>query len=135
MAKAVRVTYLKAPLEDRPGALLAVAKDLKARNLGLMGIWGFSTREGKAELYVVPKNPDKIRKVWQDAMMLSEEGTGFLVKGADKTGALVKTLELLASAGINVTALQGIAAGGNYGSLIWVKPEDVERTAKALGAK
>ncbi|MEW6512299.1 MAG: hypothetical protein AB1428_15220 [Bacteroidota bacterium] len=135
MPKASRVTYFKARLEDKPGALLAVAKDLKTGNLGLVGIWAYSKEQGQADLYVVPKNPDKLRKAWKDAMLLSEEGTGFLVKGADKTGALVKTLESLATTGINIIALEAVAAGGKYGAFLWVKPEDVEKTATALGAK
>jgi hypothetical protein len=37
MAKAKLVTYFKSALEDKPGALLAVAKDLKSKNLGQRG--------------------------------------------------------------------------------------------------
>lgn len=133
MAKPQRATYFKANLEDKPGALLAVMKDLKAGNLGLTGLWGFATSPGNAELHVVAKNPDKLRDAWKSSGKLAEEGTGFWVKGADKTGVLVKTLEALANAGVNITAIDAIAVGGRYGSFIWVNPADVEKAAKALG--
>jgi len=135
MAKPQRVTYFKANLEDKPGALLAIMQDLKSKNLGLTGLWGFATQPGKAELYIVAKNPDKVRKAWQSAGLIAEEGTGFLLKGTDKTGVLVKNLQAIADAGVNIRAIDAIAVGGRYGSFVWVAPADVERAAHALGAK
>ncbi|MBI4428746.1 MAG: hypothetical protein HY562_06470 [Ignavibacteriales bacterium] len=135
MATPLRTTYFKANLEDKPGALLAVLKELKAKNLGLSGLWGFSTSEGKAELYVTAKNPDKIRAAWKSSGILAEEGTGFWVKGTDKTGALLGVLEAIARAGVNIIAIDAVAVSGKFGSFVWVKPEDVERAAKALGAR
>jgi hypothetical protein len=41
----------------------------------------------------------------------------------------------LAAAKINVTAIDAVCAGaGRYGAILWVKPPDVARAAKALGA-
>lgn len=133
MAKAQRAIYFKAALEDKPGALLAVMKELKAKNLGLTGLWGFATSPGNAELYVVAKNADKLRTAWQSSGMVKEEGTGFWIKGVDKTGVLVKTLEALAEAGINIMAIHAFAVSGHFGSFIWVSSADVEKAAKALG--
>ena len=135
MAKPQRVTCFKANLEDRPGALLAVLQGLKSKNIGLVGLWGYATEPGKADLWVVPKNPDKLRAAWSASGTLADERTAFLLKGADKTGALLKPLEALASAGVNMSAADGIAVSGNFGSLVWVGPADVEKAAQALGAK
>ncbi|MBI1808238.1 MAG: hypothetical protein HYR76_14465 [Ignavibacteria bacterium] len=135
MAKAQRVTYFKAHLNDRPGELLNVLKELKAKNVSLSGVWGFATAPGKAELYVVAKNPDKLRKVWQDAGILAEEKTAFMVKGADRTGALLPSLEALSNAGINIVTTDAIAVSGQFGSYIWVNDVDVSKAAEALGAK
>lgn len=135
MAKPRLVTYFKTSLEDRAGTLLGVAKDMKSKNLGLLALWGFGTQTGQGELYCIPKNPDKFRNAYKPSGMRMEEGSGFFVKGTDKTGALVKTLETIAKEGINIAAIHAIAAGGNYGSFIHVAPGDVERTAKALGVK
>lgn len=135
MAKTLRVTYLMANLEDRPGALLKVMRDLKAKNIGLTGLWGFGTSEGRAQLFVTAKNSDKVRSAWQASGILAEEGTGFFIKGADRTGALLKDLEALASAGVNIHAIDAVSVGGKFGSFVWVNSADVERAAKALGAK
>jgi hypothetical protein len=41
----------------------------------------------------------------------------------------------LADAGVNITALDAVAAGeGRYGAILWVKPAEVRKAAKALGA-
>jgi hypothetical protein len=135
MAKPRLVTFFKTSLEDRPGTLLAVAKEMKSKNLGLLALWGFGTQTGQGELYCIPKNPDKFRSAYKPSGMQMEEGSGFFLKGTDKTGALVKTLETIAKEGVNISAIQAIAAGGTYGSFIHVAPGDVERTAKLLGAK
>jgi len=135
MAKVVRGTYFKATLEDKPGALLKVMQDLKAKNIALSGLWGFGTSQGKAHLYAIPKNPEKLRNTWKASGLLAEEGTGFWIKGADRTGALNKSLEALASAGVNIGAIHAIAVGGQFGSFLWVSAENVNKAAQALGAR
>ena len=135
MASVRLVTYFKIPLEDKPGTVLAVAKDLKAKNLGLLAIYGYGTQPGQSELYCIPKNPDRFRAAFKSANPAFEEGTGLLLKGEDKTGALVKALESIASAGVSMGAMYAVAAGGKYGSFIRIAPADVEKAAKALGAK
>jgi hypothetical protein len=50
--------------------------------------------------------------------------------------ALHRHLQKLADAAINVTAADAVAAGqGRYGMILWVKPRDYTRAAKALGAR
>jgi prephenate dehydratase len=135
MAKVQRVKYFKANLENKPGALLKIVNELKAKNLGLSGLWGFATQPGKAELYVVPKNPDKLRALWSASGLLADEGIALWWKGADRTGALAKSLEALAAAGVNIESIDAVAVNGRFGSAIWVSPAEIETAAKALGAK
>lgn len=134
MAKAKRVAYFKAKIEDKPGALLALAKDLKAKNLGLIGLKGVG-QAGQGEILVIAKSPDKLRDAWKASGTLIEEGTAFFVSGADKTGALVASLDALGKAGVNIVATEAIAVGGKFGVILWVSPEDLDKTAQALGAK
>lgn len=135
MAKPKRVVYFKGRLEDKPGAGLAVAQSLKAKNIGMVALWGYETQPGEAEMYCIPKDPDKFRNFAKASGMAIEEGVGFYLKGADRTGALVRPLELIAKAGINVIAVHAMAAAGNFGAFVRVGPADVEKTAAALGVK
>ncbi len=135
MSKIQRVTFFKANLSDKPGMLLGIMQELKSKGVGLTCLWGFGKPDGNAELFVVAKNPDKLKNIWKSSGILAEEGTGFFIKGADRTGVLVKSLEALAGAGINIKAMNAVAVGGNYGSLIWIGTADIEKAAEVLGAK
>jgi hypothetical protein len=49
-------------------------------------------------------------------------------------GALADLLQKLANARINLTATDAVCAGaGRYGVILWVKPRDVKRAARAFG--
>ncbi len=135
MSKPVKLTYLKAHLDDRPGALLGVLKELKAKNLGLLALWAYGAPQEKTELYLIAKNPDKVKSSLQASGVFVDEGTGFWIKGTDKTGALLKPLETVANAGVNIAVTHALAVGGKFGSFFRVAPEDVEKMARALGVK
>jgi hypothetical protein len=135
MAKSLKLTYLKASLDDRPGALLDVLKNLKSKNLGLLAHWAYGAPQEKTELYLIAKNPEKVKNSLQASGVFVTEGVGFWINGTDKTGALLKPLEAVAEAGINIAASHALAVGGKFGSFFRVAPEDVEKMARALGSK
>ncbi|MBI4445792.1 MAG: hypothetical protein HY645_07765 [Acidobacteria bacterium] len=135
MAKIERVKYFKAGFEDRPGALLEVMQALKKSRVSLSGLWGFATQPGKADLYVVAKDPAKLKRTWKRTGMVLEEGEGFFVKGADRPGALLGVLKSLSEAGINIQALDAVAVGGSFGSFIWLDPGKVREASRVLGVK
>jgi hypothetical protein len=135
MAKAQRVIFMKVNLRDQPGVLLGVMQDLKSKKIALKSLWGFGKQDGGAELYAIAKDPEKLRNAWKSPDLPAEEGTGFFLKGTDTTGVLVKSLEALSHVNVNIRAINAIALSGKYGTIIWVDPADVEKTAQALGAK
>jgi hypothetical protein len=135
MAKPKRVTYFKTMLEDKPGAGLAFAQALKKGKINLAALWAYGTQTGQAEVYCIPKDVDKLRAFVKGAGMTTWDAVGFLLKGPDKTGALIDTLDALAKAGVNITAIHAIAAVGNFGAFVRVPDADVEKATAALGAK
>ena len=57
-----------------------------------------------------------------------------VIEGEDRAGALADYFAKLGDAKINVTVSSAIVAGaGRFGAILWVKPRDVKRAAKALG--
>ena len=131
---AKRVTYFKAKVEDKPGALLALLRNLKAKNIGLISLKGVGQGE-QGDILVVAKNPDDLRNEWKASGTLVEEGTAFFLTGADKTGALLTDFEAIVKAGVNIVAIEAVAAGTRYGTILWVAPSALEKTAQALGVK
>jgi hypothetical protein len=90
---------------------------------------------------VVPDKPGECAKVLSALaaktlkLKLSPRKSAFLLQGDDRVGAMTGTLEKLAGAKINVTAMDAVGSGdGRYGAIFWVKPEAVSRAAKLLGA-
>jgi prephenate dehydratase len=67
---------------------------------------------------------------------LGKKKTAFLVQGEDHVGALVRILEKLAKAKINMVAMDAVTGGSRrFGAIFWVRPKDVARTSRLLGAR
>lgn len=133
MAKVYKLSYFVANIKDEPGTLLKIMLDLRDKNVGLSGLWGFGARDGEGQLFVIAKDSAVLKEAWEDAGLLAEEGTGFFVTGQDRTGALIESLEHLVEAGINIHSIDAIAVGAVFGSFIWVDASDVEKASAALG--
>jgi prephenate dehydratase len=130
-----RVTYFSVDVEDRPGALADFCAALRDNKVNLKGLWGFGIGMGKAQIISVPQNPKQFQKATSAAGYAAKEGTAFYLTGADRVGALCKTLDLAKSAGMNLHALDALAIGGKFGAYIWGEENQAEALAKALGAK
>jgi len=135
MAKVQRVKFLKVNLQDQPGALLGLLQNLKSKNISLKALWGYGKQGAGADLFVIAKETDKIKNAWTGSGMGVEEGTAFFLKGTDTAGALVKSLQALANAKINIKAIHAVAVSGKYRSLVRVDTADEDKAAQALGAK
>jgi hypothetical protein len=107
---------------------------LKAAGINLLAFSGFPKGQ-RAQLDFIPADPAAFVKVAKRARWkLSAKKSGFLIQGEDRPGALADFMGKLADARINVTALDAVCAGaGRYGAILWVKPPDLKRAAKALG--
>ncbi len=134
MATAQKHTYFKALVEDKPGALLAIVKELKGLNIDLIGLKGVShARQG--DILLIPKNPDKLRAAWADSGKIVEEGTLFYLSGVNTVGALERSLDALARANVNLAAIEAESVGTRFGAFVWISPQDIDRASKALKAE
>lgn len=136
MADIIRkVTYFSIEVPNRAGAGTGLLTTLRDAGVNLLAFTGFPSGR-KAQVDFIPDNSAQLLNVARkNKWRLSPKKTAFLVQGPDRTGALTDTLEILAKAKINVTAMDAVCAGnGCYGAIFWVKPKDVNKTAKLLGA-
>jgi hypothetical protein len=131
-----RASYAYVTISDKPGEGARVLDAVRKAGVNLLAVHAFPAG-GSAQLDLVATDPAGLGKAVQTAgLKLSAAKTVFMIDGQDRPGACADTLAKLASAGINVTALTAVVAGGGrYGGLLWVKEPDVEKAAKALGAK
>jgi hypothetical protein len=88
----------------------------------------------RTQLTLFPEDPGKMKSEAQKAgMALDGPHRALLVQGDDELGALAVVHEKIYRSNVNVYASSAIADGaGKYGHIIYVRPEDHERAARAL---
>jgi hypothetical protein len=132
-----RVNYAYVMVPNRPGQGARITEQLRQAGVNLLAYTAFPTRGGKAQVDLVAEDMGAIRRIARkNGWRLSEARKGFLVQGEDRVGAVHGHLRKLADQKINITATDAVSAGkGRYAMLLWVKPKDYARAAKALGAR
>jgi hypothetical protein len=135
MADTIRlVDYFYIELSDRPGQGARALDVLQGAGVHLNAIHAFPAGR-RTQVDLVPSDPGAFKAA---AKMAKWKVTGpkkaFVIEGDDRVGALTDFFAKMADAKINVTATSAIVAGaGRFGAILWVKPRDVKRAAKALG--
>jgi hypothetical protein len=131
----INYTYVMVP--HRPGKGVAVLGPLREAGVNLLAFSAFPAGGGRAQVDLVTDDMPGLRRVARrNGWRLKSVKRGFLVQGDDKVGAVHRLLEKLAAAKVNAIAADAVTAGkGRYGMILWVKPRDVARAAKALGAR
>jgi len=137
MADRVRkVSYFKLAVPARAGQAARVLAPLREAGVDLLAFSGFP-RRGKAQIDLVTDQGAALRRVARrEGWRLAGPKRGLLVQGDDRVGAVHRHVQRLADARINVTAADAVAAGGGrFGLILWVKPGDFARAARALHAR
>jgi prephenate dehydratase len=130
-----KADYFYVEVANQAGAGAMYLKTLRDEGVNLLAFSGFP--EGrKAQIDFIPENTAAFRAAAKkNKWKLSARKTVFLVQGDDRLGAIHEVIGKLAAAKISMTALDAVTAGaGRYGAMFWVKPRDVAKAARILGA-
>lgn len=137
MATTIRRTaYFSMKTPNRAGQGARLLGELAAHGVNLLAFTGFPAAGG-AQVDFIPYD---VAKFTRAARLLSlktgKKKTVFLAQGSDQPGAIAKICDKLAQARINMIAMDAVAAGkGRYAAIFWVKPKDVAKAARLLGAR
>lgn len=136
MADKVRkVSYFAVEVPNRPGQGARLLSMLAEQGVNLLAFSGFPGGKGAQLDFIPEKAPAFLAAARRSKIKVKPKKAGFLIQGEDRPGAVAKVLTKLAAKKINVTAVDAVTAGkGRWGAILWVKPKDVSRAAKALGA-
>ena len=137
MAVTIRkADYFSMRIANRAGAGAGMLAALKAQGVNLVAFSGFPVAGG-AQVDFMPENSSRFRAAAKQAgIKLGKRKTVFLMRGEDRVGALTGALGKLAAARISLVAMHAATAGqGRFGAMFWVKPKDVGRASRLLGAK
>jgi hypothetical protein len=132
-----KVTYCYAKVPARAGQGARVLSDVRKAGVNLMAFSGFPAGGGKAQIDLVAEKTPELRRVAKaKGWKLSPVKRAFLITGNDSIGAVHRHVQKLADRGISITAADAVCAGGGrYGMILWVKPRDYSRAARALKAR
>jgi len=130
-----KVDYFHVEASNKIGEGARLLSVLHEAGVNLLAFTGFPSGR-KAQIDFVPQDTEPFKKAAKKAgWKISTKKTGFLVQGTDRVGAVGEILSELSASKINVTAIDAITTGeGRYGAIFWVKPADVKKTSKTLGA-
>lgn len=131
-----KVDYFTMQVSDKPGEGARALDALREAGVNLLAFTGFPEGRRRAQLDFVAEDTAALKAAAKRAKMkLSPKKSAFLVQGEDRPGAIAEIMGRLAAARINVTAIDGLCAGGGrFGAILWVKGPDVRKAAKVLGA-
>jgi hypothetical protein len=130
------VNYFYVQASNKPGEGARLLTLLRDAGVNLLAVHAFPQGR-RAQVDFVPSNAAAFKAAMRRAgLRVTGPKQAFIISGNDRPGALVGAFSKLAQAKINVTATSGVAAGaGRFGVILWVKPRDVKRGAKVLGAR
>jgi len=131
-----KVAYFSMQVPNRPGVGVQMLNAIANGKHNLLAFTGFPNG-ARAQVDFVPSRPAEFARGAKKAgIKLGRKKTAFLVQGEDRVGALVRILARLAEAKINMVAMDAVTAGsGRYGAIFWVRPKDIGRASRLLGAR
>jgi len=136
MEQRLREAALAVSGAEGEGAYEQLLSALAAHGVNLLAFTGFPNA-GRAQVDFIPYDVAKFATAARKlGIKVSKRKTVFLAQGTDKAGACAGICSKLAKAGINMVAMDAVAAGkGRFGAMFWVKPRDVARASRVLGAR
>jgi hypothetical protein len=130
-----RVQYFTTSVQDQPGTAYKLLSQLADLGLNLVAFTAVPVGPQHAQLTIFPEDPSRLVDAARKAgLVLDGPHPALLVQGDDELGALAKIHAKIYEANVNVYASSGVADGrGSFGYVIYVRPDDYERAATALG--
>lgn len=129
-----RVKYFYATVEDQPGEAYELLSQLASLGIGLLALTAIPVGPMRTQLTLFPEDTARMADAAKKAgLALDGPYSALLVQGDDELGALAGVHAKLHRANVNVYASSGVTDGkGSYGYVIYVRPEEYERAARAL---
>jgi len=129
-----RAQYFYCSIEDQPGEAYKVLSELARLGVNLVAITAVPVGPTRTQLTLFPEDSARLAEAARNARLeLDGPQPAFIVQGDDELGALASVHQRLFEANVNVYASSGVSDGkGDYGYVIYVRPDDYDRAAVAL---
>lgn len=129
-----RVDYFYTTVQDKPGQAYELLIQLAKLGVNLLGLSAIPMGPDATQLTIFPDDTNALTSAALRANIpLNGPHRALLVQGDDEMGALAGVFARLAETEVNVYASYAVADGkGQYGDILFVRPEDYDRAVKAL---
>lgn len=130
-----RVDYFYATVKDRPGEAYRLLSKLATEKVNLLAFNAIPVGFETTQLLILPDTDENLAEAAETAeISLNGPHHAFLIQGDDQPGVLASLHRKLFDAEVNVYASHGVTDGrGGYGYVLYVRAEDYESAANALG--
>jgi hypothetical protein len=130
------VEYYYANVPDELGAAYRFLSQLAELGIDLLAFTAVPSGPALAQFTLVPADTRKlVAQASASGLPLDGPYHAFLVHGDDELGALANVHEQLVKAGVDIFASSGVSDGrGAFGYLVYVREDQFEKAATALGA-
>jgi len=130
-----RANYYHTIVEDKHGKGYWLLEHFRQKGVNLKAFVAFPLGGGKSQLDFVVEDVELLRQAALEAgIELTGPKRAFIAQGDDEVGAIVDLHRKLTAAEINIHAGSGLSGGaGTFCYLFWVKSDDYEKAARALG--
>ena len=130
-----KVEYFHTTVKDQPGEAYKFLSQLAKLGINLLAFTAVPVGPTITQLTIFPENPSLMKNEASRAgLFLEGPHPALLVQGDDKLGALSEIHLKIYEAEVNVYSASGVSDGkGGFGYIVYVKSEDFDRAAAALG--
>jgi len=129
-----RIDYFYTTVQDQPGESYKFLSTLAEMGFNLIAFTAIPVGPNRTQLTIFPDDAARLKsEADKGGLSLDGPHPAFLAQGEDKLGVLAGIHEKLFAAGLNVYASTAVTDGEKYSLIMYVRPEQYEAAAAALG--
>jgi hypothetical protein len=133
--KISRVQYFHTTVKDRPGEAYKFLSNLARLKINLLAFTAVPVGPAITQLTIFPESPALMKnEATRAGLFLEGPYSAIFVQGDDELGGLAEIHLKIYEADVNVYSASGVLDGKRgFGYIIYVKSEDFDKAAAALG--
>ncbi|HSG82779.1 MAG TPA: hypothetical protein VLC48_11035 [Gemmatimonadota bacterium] len=129
-----RIEYFHTTVQDQPGESYKFLSLLAELGINLLAFSAVPIGPNLTQLTIFPDDAAKLKSEAKKAGLdLGGPNLALMARGEDQLGVLAGLFEKLYHAGVNVYASNAVTDGNKFSFILYVRPEQYETAAKALG--
>ena len=130
-----RVEYYHTTVADQPGEAYKFLSQLAGLGINLLAFTAVPVGPSVTQLTIFPDDPAQLKhEAAKIGLTLEGPHKAFMIQGDDELGALAEIHRKIYDADVNVYSASGVTDGqGTFGYIVYVKSQDFEAAAEALG--